>query len=104
MTRELDPEIQDVLGVLEDPGVPEIHEVLVGEARERFERLFEMEGERDEVDVVREEAVSRADEGDVGVRIYRPETGGGRALVWFHGGGFVLGSLRHRGPIGAGSL
>jgi acetyl esterase len=42
--------------------------------------------------------------GDVPVRIYRPvETGGGGAprpaLVWFHGGGWVLGSLDACDPV-----
>jgi acetyl esterase len=43
--------------------------------------------------------VADADADGVPVRVYRPDARDTPALVWFHGGGFVVGSLRSHDPL-----
>jgi acetyl esterase len=88
----LDPGLKLVLDQLAANPGPQLHELPVAQARAFFDQ---MQLPRPEVKVA--EVVNRTIPGPAGeipVRIYRPE---GRApfpaLVYFHGGGWVIGSL-----------
>jgi len=88
---DLDPQISDVLRKAEESGAAPIESLTPEENRANYERIAkEQFGPVDEVF-----AVENRDADGVPVRIYRPiETSEpGRALVYFHGGGYVIGSI-----------
>jgi acetyl esterase len=85
----LDPQAAAYLDRLRELAPPPHWEIGPAAARRRMDQdaaaLF---GDAEPVGSVEE------DEADgVPVRVYRPEEGGDPGLVWFHGGGWVLGSL-----------
>ena len=94
---ELDPQIRKVLDDAADAGTPPVPELSPDQVRANlaagFEKLF---GEREEV-----HSVEDRDADGVPVRIYRPvETDEpSTALVYFHGGGFVAGSVDVYDPL-----
>ena len=94
---ELDPQIRKVLDDVEAAGLPPVQELTPEEVRANlaasFEKLF---GPPDEV-----HSVEDADADGVPVRIYRPvETEEpSTALVYFHGGGWVAGSVEVYDPL-----
>jgi acetyl esterase len=85
----MDPQVTAWLERARELGVPAYHEVSLAEAR----RLADEGGPAlfGEPDPVR--SVEDADADGVPVRVYRPEEGDLPALVYFHGGGWVVGSL-----------
>jgi acetyl esterase len=85
----MDPQVTAWLERARELGVPAYHEVSLAEAR----RLADEGGPAlfGEPDPVR--SVEDADSDGVPVRVYRPEEGDLPALVYFHGGGWVVGSL-----------
>ena len=88
---ELDPQIIAVLKKAEEDGLPSPEHITPEEARENFVKVAkEQFGPVDEV-----HSVEDRDADGVPVRIYRPvETSEpSRALVYFHGGGWVIGSI-----------
>jgi acetyl esterase len=94
---ELDPQIRRVLDDAEASGIPPVQELTAEQVRANmaasFPKLF---GPVDEV-----HSVEDADANGVLVRIYRPiETDQpATALVYFHGGGFVAGSVEVYDPL-----
>jgi acetyl esterase len=94
---ELDPQIRKVLDEIDKAGAPPVPELTPDQVRANlaasFDKLF---GTVDEV-----HAVEDADANGVPVRIYRPvETDEpSAALVYFHGGGFVAGSVEVYDPL-----
>jgi acetyl esterase/lipase len=87
----LDPQIADVLRRAEASGAPPVEEQTPEELRANYVKLAkEQFGEVDEL-----HAVEDRDADGVPVRIYRPVETDERstALVYFHGGGFVIGSI-----------
>lgn len=86
------PQVQAMLQLLEDQNVPPLYSLSVAAAREQMETLVEMrEGEA--VDDVQNIDIA-GPEGPLPVRLYRPDsTGPHPVLVFYHGGGFVVGSL-----------
>ena len=100
---ELDPQIGAVLAAVAAEGAPPVDELPPDEARANYDELCQEQfGPVDEV-----HAVEDRDADGVPVRIYRPtETDEpSTALVYFHGGGWVVGSSsrttgsRARSPI-----
>jgi acetyl esterase len=88
----LDPGLKVVLDQLAANPGPELHELPVAQARAFYDQ---MQLPRPEVKIAAvEDRKIAGPEGAIPVRIYRPE---GRApfpaLVYFHGGGWVIGSL-----------
>jgi acetyl esterase len=88
----LDPGLQIVLDQLAANPGPQLHELPVAQARAFFDA---MQLPRPEVKIAAvEDRRIPGPAGEIGVRVYRPE---GRApfpaLVYFHGGGWVIGSL-----------
>ncbi len=92
---ELDLQMQAVLWLMRQTRVPEIHEGTVAEARanlERGARVFALTGFHE---VETREVRVPGGAGELRARVYAPR--GVRhpspGLVWFHGGGFVYGSI-----------
>ena len=96
----LDPQIQAVLEEQAAAGLPPVNELPLDEARANYEKdCREQWGALDEVAEIED-----ADADGVPVRIYRPSADEERsmALVYFHGGGWVIGSIdTHDGPCRA---
>jgi acetyl esterase len=94
---ELDPQITKVLADAEAAGRPPVQESTPEQVRENLAASFKaLFGPADEVHSVEDE-----DADGVPVRIYRPvETEEkSTALVYFHGGGFVAGSVEVYDPL-----
>jgi acetyl esterase len=93
----LDPQIEYVLGLIEQSPYPEMHTVSAEEAREIFETAAPALNVRPE-DVFRtEDRWIDGMEGNIPIRIYTPHAPAAGELlpilVFYHGGGFVIGSL-----------
>jgi acetyl esterase/lipase len=84
----LDPAIKTVLDQLESVGGPSLHEVSPDEARQMMKMLTAVEGEPEPVARVEERTIA-----GVPVRMYGAASGPQPILVWYHGGGFVIGDL-----------
>jgi acetyl esterase len=92
----LDPQVQNVLGLVEKAGYPEFWQLTPDGARELFEKTAPV------LDAAFEE-VARFEQlripgpaGELRINLYAPQAKGAGALpllVSFHGGGFVIGSL-----------
>ena len=93
--QTLEPEVQLGLSLLERRGAPPLEALPPAEAREAFRRRASVStGPPPPVGAVRNLLVDGA-AGPLPARHYAPEEGGGPhpLLVYFHGGGFVLGDL-----------
>ncbi len=90
----LDPAAQSLLGLLNSPDIPPLHELPVPQARAAYEQMAGLAGEA--APVARTKDLS-AD--GVPVRLYWPEGDGPHpVLIWLHGGGWVLGSAAAAEP------
>jgi acetyl esterase len=92
----LNPEARTVVDLLADADVPPVNALSVAGARERMDRLFVPAEEPELVANVDEFLLEGADGDDLPVRAYWPVDAGDGPhpmLVWYHGGGFVLGDL-----------
>src|SRR5579872_4754474 len=88
---ELDPQVVEVLRRQAETGTPAVDTQTPAEARATFERTAQaLFGEVDEL-----ASVGDLDANGVPVRVYRPEAPAepGLGLVYFHGGGWVVGSV-----------
>src|SRR5205814_2156864 len=89
----LDPKAREFLDLLAAAGVPPLSDLPVEEARLNMAGLFAAQATPDAVAKVDDRTIP-GPAGDIPVRVYTPE---GRApfpvLVYFHGGGWVLGDL-----------
>jgi acetyl esterase len=96
----LDPQIEAVLAEMEAEGVPPVQELSPAEARAIYaKRCKEQWGALDEL-----HSVEDMDADGVPIRVYRPvdTDDPSMALVYFHGGGWVTGSIEtHDGPARA---
>jgi acetyl esterase len=86
--------VKTLLDQMASLGGPPLHELGVSQARALLEGLAAIGGPRAEMARV-EDRTFAGPAGDVPVRIYRPtdDAGPQPALVWYHGGGFVLGNI-----------
>ncbi len=90
---QLNPEILAALKAIEDAAIPPLHTLSAVEAREAFLALRAKVGNPTEVHSVTDSTIPTSDY-DVPVRLYRPnEQNNLPALIWLHGGGWVLGDL-----------
>jgi acetyl esterase len=89
MADQVDPQLQPILDMIEQ--TPNLEDVGVEDARRQFDAVadftpdFEVHEQYD--------TTVRGAEGDLDARVYRAEPGEGPVLVYFHGGGFVVGNL-----------
>ena len=97
---ELDPELAAVVEEIRAMGLPDWHQCSVESARRTEDEVFSGEPEPPVADV--RDLAFDGPHGDVPVRVYRPENavaaarGSGpraRTIVYFHGGGWTLGTL-----------
>ncbi|NUP04768.1 MAG: alpha/beta hydrolase [Polyangiaceae bacterium] len=95
---ELDPQLQMLLRMMKINGEPELFEGTVASARRRMERSARVMDYLDVPGVTTEDIQVGGGDGPRAARVFRPRRRGRGGLVWFHGGGFVLGSIRsHEG-------
>ena len=87
--RRLDPQARAFLEKMKDSGAEGFETLPVEEARKRFVAMSELAGPPEAVDKVEDRTLP----GGTRVRIYTPAGPGPKpALIYFHGGGWVLGS------------
>lgn len=101
----LDPEMDAILKLIDSltKDSPELWEIPISEARMVVERGWEMlAAGAPEIEVSRiEDLVVDGRGGKIPIRVYTPkEKGeGSGTVVFYHGGGFVLGSIREYDPL-----
>jgi acetyl esterase len=92
----VDPQVQVLLDQLAAMGGPALDEQSPSQAREMFKGMALLDGEPETVSRLEDRTVPTPD-GDVPVRVYRPGDAGETdvlpVLVWYHGGGWVIGDL-----------
>ena len=89
------PQIQQVIDALAASEFGPVHGLTPAQAREQYERMVRARGIAPApVGAVEDRAIPGA-AGDLPVRIYRPDADAGHppALVYYHGGGHVIGNL-----------
>ncbi|WP_336038020.1 alpha/beta hydrolase [Halobacterium yunchengense] len=98
MPDEPAADVQAVLDAIEAMDAPDYHELTAPEARDLRRGFFDDDGADASAD-----AADRTVPGpglEIPVRVYRPDADGPHpVVVYFHGGGFVLGTLDSRDPI-----
>src|SRR2546423_14915172 len=89
----LDPQVQTLLDQMAAMGGPPLEEMPVEQARQMIEMMSAMSGTGPEMASVTDHMIPTPD-AEIPVRICVP-TGDGPfpVLVWFHGGGFVIGNI-----------
>jgi acetyl esterase len=93
LSPKLDPEIRAVLEAMASQGGPPLETLPVSEARKAGEGLKMLAGEPEQVARVEEQKI-RGRAGSIPIRIYSPEGNGPfPGVVYFHGGGWVIGDL-----------
>ncbi len=87
------PEVRSFLDLLAQLGGGDASDGTPEEAREAYRQLYALTIKAD-VTSVEEQSVS-GPAGDIPIRVYTPTSGTAPrpVLVWFHGGGFVIGDL-----------
>ena len=94
----LDPQAQAFLEQLAASGAPPLHELSVAEARQVIVTLFGTTDNPEPVGAVEDRTIAGA-AGEMPARIYTPPGRGPfPVLVYFHGGGWVIGNLEAYDP------
>ena len=89
----LDPQAKAVLDQFASMGGPQLHEMSVAQARELILGMVALAGEPESIARVENRTVPGS-AGEIPVRIYTPVgTAPFPVLVYFHGGGWVIGNL-----------
>lgn len=95
----LDPQVQTLLEKLDASGIPPFHTLSVVKARQAMLDLFGRKQNPLPVHRVEDRDIPGI-AGTIPIRIYTPEGEGPfPVLVYFHGGGWVLGSMATHDPI-----
>lgn len=96
----LKPDVARLLAVLEQVGGPDLSEMTPAEARAAFATTAATSPRAEVASVV--DHLVAGPHGEFTVRVYRPATAGDHdllpVLVWFHGGGWVVGDLETADP------
>ncbi len=93
----VDPQAQQLLDQIASLDSPPLEDLSVDQARQFLSAFSSMGGPGPDVERVQDLSVPGPD-GEIPVRTYIPEGATG-TLVWFHGGGFTLGSLEDADPV-----
>jgi acetyl esterase len=88
----LHPQAQSLIDMFAASGAPPLPESTIEEARERAGMIRQLLGPGPEVVEVRDIRIPTPD-GEIGARIYRPTADATGTVVYFHGGGWVLGAI-----------
>ena len=90
---EPDPQVQQFLQLYESMDVPQLHELSPPQAREVQEQLSQANPDID-LPTIEDRSIDGPD-GEIPIRVYDPRSDDEQTplLVFFHGGGFVVGSL-----------
>ena len=96
----LDPQVQVLLDQLAAAGGAPLNDMEPQQAREMFAGMTLLAGAPEEVASVENRSVPGPDGNDIPVRIYTPAGGVAPrgAVVYFHGGGFVIGNIDSHDP------
>ena len=92
----LDPLVKAFLDQMKAVGGPKMSEMTPAAARETFAQMMQLVGPRDVPVGKTENRMIPGPAGEIPVRIYTPVGGNNElmpALVYYHGGGFVIGNL-----------
>lgn len=89
--EDLDPQLQTVIDEFEAAGHPPWHALSVASARRLEDEIFSA-GQSPELASVRDLGIDGPD-GELSIRVYRPAADDPATLVFYHGGGWVLGTL-----------
>src|SRR5437588_11561551 len=90
--RQLTSEAADLLASSLESGRPNAHLLPVEEARRHYEADLAAVGPGEEVAVVRDHRVP-VDGGEIALREFRPAARTSPAVLYLHGGGWLLGSI-----------
>jgi acetyl esterase/lipase len=89
----LDPKCEMLINLLSPPGAPKLNELSVQEARDNMVKMTSLRTTVEEVARVEDRSLPGPN-GSIPVRIYAPQGNGPLpVLVYFHGGGWVIGSI-----------
>jgi len=90
----LDPQAQALLDLVAAFGMPALSTLSVEDARKALVQMGELSGPEPEPVAKVEDRLIPDPAGQIPVRVYTPQGSGSLpVLVWFHGGGFALGSI-----------
>jgi len=92
MASTLDPQVEEYLHGLSEQGLPPLYKMSVAKARQTQRDLAIPDDPPESVASVTDRTVPGPD-GEIPVRIYTPAEGSLASLVYFHGGGWLLGDL-----------
>ena len=96
-TVEVDPGIRALLDAMAAMEAPSLRELGAPAAREMY-RAMQLAGEPLAIASIADRTVPGPG-GDVPVRVYRPDVEGVPGiLVWYHGGGWVIGDIETADP------
>jgi acetyl esterase len=97
----LDPDVAALLRRSEARNPIPMQDLPIAEARQEFERISVLLSGEGAVVADVTDATAATSAGDLAVRIYRPEvsTDPPAAVLYLHGGGFVVGSIESHDPI-----
>lgn len=92
----LDPQIEFVIGLVKKANAPEFWQLTPDQAREQYLLRVAKLAVKEPIFRVEDRRIPGPGS-DIGLRIYTPRAAGTAeklpVLVWFHGGGFVIGNL-----------
>jgi acetyl esterase len=92
----LDPQAEIVVGLVKNSGLPEFWQLTPDQAREQYQLRVAKLARKEPIHRSHDRRISGPGQ-DLTLRIYEPrEAGPGEklpVLLWFHGGGFVIGNL-----------
>ena len=95
---ELHPQAAEMLASAAESDRPNAHLLPVEEARRNFDADFEAAGPGESVESVEDVRIT-VDGGEVPSRVYRPAPGELPVVAYFHGGGWLLGSIESHDAV-----